>query len=235
MNKYTEMQARQYEEWANTWSVDNRDPVVGGFDLHNDWQDYNDYLFKDVNNTNKKICLDFGCGPGRNLVKFADTFKELHGVDISQKNLDNAVIWLQHNKKDISNHKLFLTNGTDLDRIESNSYDVVMSTICFQHICVHDIRYNFLKEFYRVLKPGGVLTMQMGFGPKVETKNSVGYYDNNIDAEGTNGQMDTRVENPTELQTDLEKIGFTKFNHYIRPVGPGDGHPNWIFFNATKK
>jgi len=235
MNKYTEMQARQYETWASSWSIDNRDPVVGGFDLHNVWQDYDDYLFKDINKTESKVCIDFGCGPGRNLVKFGDRFKELHGVDISKTNLDNAKIWIEHNGRNISNHKLFLTNGTDLSGIESSTYDVVMSTICFQHICVYDIRYEFLKEFHRILKKGGTLTMQMGFGPKVETKSSVGYYENNIDAEGTNGQMDTRVEDPSELQTDLEKIGFHKFNYYIRPVGPGDGHPNWIFFNATKK
>ena len=33
----------------------------------------------------------------------------------------------------------------------------------------------------------------------------------------------------------MKEIGFENFNYYIRPVGPGDGHPNWIFFNATKK
>lgn len=235
MNKYTDMQHRHYEAVASDWKIDNRDPVVGGFDLHNNWQDYDDYLFKDVPDTKTKTCLDFGCGPGRNLVKYGNTFKELHGVDISQKNLDNAKIWVEHNKQDISKHKLFITNGIDLNEINSNEYDVVMSTICFQHICVHSIRYNFLKEFYRVLKSGGHLTMQMGFGPQASTKNSVDYYENHYDASGTNGMMDTRVEDASVIENDLKEIGFENFNYYIRPVGPGDGHPNWIFFNATKK
>lgn len=235
MNKYTDMQKNQYESDASYWSVENRDPVVGGFDLHNSWTDYDDYLFKDTTNLETKIGLDFGCGPGRNLVKFGDNFKELHGVDIAQKNLDNAKIWIQHNQRTQDQHKLILTNGVDLANIRDSTYDVLMSTICFQHICVYDIRFGLLKEFSRVLKKGGYLTMQMGFGSQTNNKTSVGYYDNNYDAHGTNGQYDTRVEEASQLETDLSKVGFSNFKAYIRPTGPGDAHPNWIFFNAVKQ
>ena len=235
MNKYTYMQKSQYEIDASHWSAENRDPVVGGFDLHNNWTDYEEFLFKDIPNLETKIGIDFGCGPGRNLVQFGDKFKELHGVDIAQKNLDNAKIWIEHNQHDEKKHKLILTNGTDLSEINSSSYDVIMSTICFQHICVHDIRFKLLQEFARTLKKGGYLTMQMGFGPQVASKTSVGYYNNHYDAEGTNGQFDTRVENVSELESDLTKAGFTQIKTYIRPTGPGDAHPNWIFFNAVKQ
>jgi len=235
MNKYTNMQKNQYESDASHWSLENRDPVVGGFDLHNNWADYDEFLFKDIANLETKVELDFGCGPGRNLVKFGDKFQELHGVDIAQNNLDNAEVWIQHNQRDQQKHKLILTNGTDLSNIQKETYDVIMSTICFQHICVYDIRFGLLQEFARVLKKGGYLTMKMGFGPQVANKTSVGYYDNHYNAEGTNGQFDTRVENVSELESDLTKVGFTQINTYIRPVGPGDGHPNWIFFNAIKQ
>ena len=233
-NKYTDMQKIHYEAEAAKWSLDNRDPVVGGFDQHNAWPDYDEYIFKDVPNTQDKVCLDFGCGPGRNLIKFQNNFKSIHGVDIAEKNLEKADVYLRSKSDDLSKHKLFLTNGYDLSNIESNSYDVVMSTICFQHICVWQIRYNLLKEVFRVLKPGGYITMQMGFGPQVDTKKSVGYRENYHDAEGTNGQMDTRVEDATDVQSDLYDVGFNNFKHYIRETGPGDGHPNWIFFNAKK-
>lgn len=229
------MQKSQYESDASQWSVVNRDPVVGGFDLHNNWADYEEFLYKDIPDLHTKVGIDFGCGPGRNLVQFGDKFKELHGVDIAQKNLDNAKIWIDHNQRDQRRHKLILTNGTDLSEIADNSYDVVMSTICFQHICVYDIRFGLLQEFARILKKGGYLTMQMGFGPQVASKRSVGYYDNHYDAEGTNGQFDTRVENVSDLESDIAKVGLTQFKSYIRATGPGDGHPNWIFFNAVKQ
>lgn len=234
MNIYSEMQKAQYENEALKWNVSNKDPVVGGFDLHNNWEDYNTYLFKDITNLESKIGIDFGCGPGRNLVRYNKHFKELHGVDIAQNNLDNAIIWLNYNNCDINNHKLYMCNGVDLSEIPSSTYDVIMSTICFQHICVYDIRYNLLKEFYRILKPKGIITMQMGFGPETPTKKSVSYNSNHYNASGTNGQMDTRVESPDELKNDLEQIGFNNFKYYITETGPGDAHPNWIFFNAKK-
>ena len=109
MNKYTYMQKSQYEIDASHWSVENRDPIVGGFDLHNNWTDYEEFLFKDIPNLETKIGIDFGCGPGRNLVQFGDKFKELHGVDIAQKNLDNAKIWIEHNQHDEKKHKLIIT------------------------------------------------------------------------------------------------------------------------------
>ena len=37
-----------------------------------------------------------------------------------------------------------------------------------------------------------------------------------------------------QIEKDLLSIGFKNFKYYIRPTGPGDGHPNWIFFNAQK-
>lgn len=234
MNKYSEMQKNQYESDASQWSVESRDPVVGGFDLHNNWEDYDNYLFKDINSLSTKVCLDFGCGPGRNLVKYRDTFKEIHGVDIAQKNIDNAELWIIHNGYSMEKHKLYVCSGVNLTEIPSKTYDVVMSTICFQHICVWEIRYNLLKEIYRVLKPNGYVSIQMGFGPQVSTKTSVNYKDNYYDANGTNGQIDTRVENPDELETDLKEIGFKDFKYYITTTGPGDGHLNWIFFNAKK-
>jgi ubiquinone/menaquinone biosynthesis C-methylase UbiE len=229
--KYAKMQKDQYEATAASWTVTDRDHVVGGFDFHNNWKDYDDFLFKGID-TIGKVALDFGCGPGRNIVKYAGWFSTIDGVDISNANLTNAAIWCKENKLSMTPN-LFLNNGIDLSCITTdNHYDVVFSTIVLQHICVHETRFSFLKEFYRVLKPGGSICIQMGFGPK--HPRSVDYYDNFYDAEQTNSGMDTRIESPDQLNGDLEKIGFTNFQYDIRPVGPGDHHNNWIFFRATK-
>lgn len=233
MNKYTEMQKTQYELLASYWHVENRDPVVGSFDKHNKWADYDKFLFKDIGNCQDKIALEFGCGPGRNLVKYKDKFKEFHGVDIAEKNIINAKKYLEYSQCDMSKYKLHINSGTDLKILNDDMYDIIMSTICLQHICVYDIRLSIFKEFYRILKTGGFITLQMGFGPR-SPLTSVDYYDNFYDASATNGACDTRVEDPEQLKKDLEKIGFSNFNFYITEVGPGDGHPNWIFFNTRK-
>ena len=230
-NKYTIMQKTQYENNAKEWSIHNLSPVVGSFNQHNIWKDY-EFLFKDIENVEQKKCLDFGCGPGRNLVKYARKFKRIDGVDIAQKNLDNAALWIKHNNLDPQDHTLFLCNGVDLNGIGDAEYDIVMSTICMQHICVYDIRLNYLQEFYRVLKDGGHITIQMGYG--TPSPKTVDYYDNYYDALTTNRGCDTSISNYTQVEIDLVSIGFKNFTYYIRPTGPGDFHPYWIFFNAQK-
>jgi ubiquinone/menaquinone biosynthesis C-methylase UbiE len=230
-NKYTLMQKTCYENDASNWNISNLDPVVGSFNDHNNWSDY-DFLFKDIDNLESKIMLDFGCGPGRNLVKFSNKFKKIDGIDIAEQNIKNAIVWINHNNIELNKHNVYLCNGVDLNCIDDETYDVVMSTICMQHICVYEIRLNYLKEFYRVLKPGGYITIQMGYG--TPSPDSVDYYDNFYDAQSTNRGCDTNISNHTQVETDLLNIGFKNFNYYIRPTGPGDRHPNWIFFNAQK-
>lgn len=227
-NKYTKMQESQYNNWASNWSEENRDHVVGSFDAHNNWKDY-DNLFLRIENQKDKIGLDFACGPGRNLVKYGNRFKRLDGVDISKVNIQKALHYTTNNNL---YPNLYTSNGVNLDIISSNEYDFVMSTIALQHICVHDIRYSIMSEIFRVLKDGGIFTAQMGFG--VPSPHSVGYYDNNYDATGTNRACDTSVESEKQLESDLLKIGFKNFEFNITPVGPGDCHPNWIFFSAKK-
>jgi SAM-dependent methyltransferase len=230
-NKYTVMQLNYYENEAKRWNIHNLDPVVGSFIPHNNWSDY-DFLFKDIIYLDSKKVLDFGCGPGRNIVKYNNTFKNIDGVDISQTNLNNAAIWIKHNNINIENTNLFLCNGVNLSNIGNENYDIVMSTICMQHICVYEVRLNYLKEFFRVLKPGGYITIQMGYGKG--SLMTVDYYANNYDALSTNRGCDTDISDYTQVENDLTSIGFKNFNYYIRPTGPGDCHKNWIFFNAQK-
>lgn len=224
------MQKAQYDREASKWSLTDMGWVVGSFGEHNNWKDYDIYLFKD-RITEGKIALDFGCGPGRNIVKFANRFSQIDGVDISQNNLSNVGVWCKANNLEMKPN-LFHNNGKDLSCITTdNYYDIIFSTIAIQHICVYDIRFAIFKDFYRLLKLGGSICIQMGFGKR---ENSVGYYDNFIDAAGTNGACDTRIDDVNQIKNDLEKIGFNNFDFDIRPTGPGDGHENWIFFRADK-
>jgi ubiquinone/menaquinone biosynthesis C-methylase UbiE len=225
-NKYTQMQLNEYNSLASSWSLENRDPVVGSFDGHNNWDDYEN-LFKKINS--EMIGLDFACGPGRNIVRYKDRFKRLDGVDISPVNIDKAKQYTSANNVD---SKLYVSNGVGIDVIESNTYDFVMSTIALQHICVYDIRYSIMKDIHRILKDGGIFTAQMGYGSP--SPMTVGYYENYYDATGTNRGCDVCIESAEQLEKDLVKIGFSEFEYTIGPVGPGDVHPNWIYFNCKK-
>jgi ubiquinone/menaquinone biosynthesis C-methylase UbiE len=153
----------------------------------------------------------------------------LDGVDISPINIEKAQTYTSNNKIETV---LYTSSGTDISIVPSDMYDFVMSTIALQHICVYDIRYSIMKDIHRVLKDGGLFTAQMGFGsPSPQT---VGYYENYYDAESSNRACDVCIETPEQLEKDLLGMGYKDFQYKITSVGPGDLHPNWIFFNVTK-
>jgi ubiquinone/menaquinone biosynthesis C-methylase UbiE len=210
-----------YDESGNKWSLDDINHVVGSFDEHNKWKDYKEYLFKGINTTNM-IALDFGTGVGRNIVLFKDRFIRIDGADFSKIVLEKAKIWLEHNNIPIPN--LYETDGKSLSNVPSNIYDMVFSTICLQHISVYSVRYTILEDMFRVLKNGGYMCHQMGYG-----KGYISYYENE-EAMWT----DVSIENAEELEADLKNIGFINFSYDLRHTGPGDVKDNWIFFRVQK-
>ncbi len=234
-DKYAFFQKYYYNRHAEktnyTQETKKDDGVVGTYEQHNYWPDYDIYLMKNIDDSYKdKIALDFACGPGRNIVQYHKKFKRIDGVDISETLIERAKENLQYHKIELPN--LYSNNGFDLAMIKDNTYDFILSTIAMQHICVHEIRYNLFNEMFRILKPNGRISFQMGYGKY--SPYTVGYFENNYLALNTNRGCDTRIEAPDQVQGDLEKIGFKNFTYDIRPTGPGDSHPAWIFFQATK-
>src|SRR6202012_4323716 len=114
--RYLSMQKEFYEDHAalSRYDLDKKqDVVVGSYEEHNSWPDYDRFLMRYVDHSFKdKRALDFACGPGRNLIKYAHLFKTLDGADIGATNLENAVQNLAHHGLAVP--KLYLTNGADL-------------------------------------------------------------------------------------------------------------------------
>ena len=223
-NPYTQMQLAYYESTADLMNQENHR-------IHNGNQDYWDILVGDTESGYRdKIGLDFGCGCGRNVQNLWWRFARMDGVDLSFGNLAHANANLRAVGAPPDRFRLHQANGVDLSNLASGEYDFVMSTIVLQHIAVYEIRFQYLQEFFRVMRPGGLLSFQMGFG---EGQGKAEYYDDHWDARGTNSLHDTKVTDPDQIRGDLERIGFVDFSYAIRPPFD-DGHEAWIYAKAYK-
>ena len=60
------------------------------------------------------------------------------------------------------------------------------------------------------------------------------YYDNAYGATGSNGSDDVRVTDPTQLISDLSKIGFKNITFEVHQPWEDGGHPNWIYVRCEK-
>jgi ubiquinone/menaquinone biosynthesis C-methylase UbiE len=227
-NRYTRMQKAYYDNEGITGNMNKVNHMN-----HNENPDYWNILVGETQDEKflNKLGLDFGCGCGRNVMNLYKRFNRMDGVDISPELIATCNRNLS-GLADDTKYKFYTCNGISLDVIQDDVYDFVMSTIVLQHICVHDIRYNYLKEFYRVMKSGGVLSIQLGFGncpPHFRD-----YFDNYYDATGTNSICDVRITDPNNIIEDLTEIGFKNITYTIRPAWDGP-HDEWIFVRAEKK
>jgi SAM-dependent methyltransferase len=234
-DRYLAMQRATYEGAALNDRVTvgalDRDLVVGSWREHDAWPDYEEYLMRYVPDEPIWIALDFGCGPGRNIRRWSSRFARIDGADIARANLENARAFVR-DLPAAKQPQLFLTNGEDCGAAPDGAYDFVFSSITLQHICVHAIRARILAAMFRCLRPGGRVSIQMGYG--VPSPATVAYEADFVDAVGTNRACDVAIAAPDQPRRSLEDVGFAGFEHWIRPSGPGDSHPNWIFFTAVK-
>ncbi len=125
-------------------------------DIGHSFANYVKVAFPDFNP--EKI-LDCGCTIGHNTVPWAQTFPEadVTGIDVAP-----AILRYASARAKSMGAKVNFTqmNATDLD-FEDNTFDVVFSSMFLHELPLKHI-HAYMKEAYRVLKPGGLfLTMEL--------------------------------------------------------------------------
>lgn len=100
--------------------------------------------------------LEIGCGAGRVTRALAKVFGEVHAVDISEVMIRCAQTAL----RDLSNAHVYQNNGFDLSVVPILEFDFAYSSFVFQHIPSYEIIENYVREVYRLLRPGALFKFQ---------------------------------------------------------------------------
>ena len=100
--------------------------------------------------------LDFGCGVGRLSQALASTFAEVVGVDVSPTMIELADRLNRYPR----NVRYVLNQSPVLRVFAPETFDFVYSDIVLQHVEPEAAR-EYIREFMRVLAPGGVLVFQL--------------------------------------------------------------------------
>jgi len=95
--------------------------------------------------------LDFGCGIGRLETYLAPHCRAIDAVDVSAEMLAQA----RRRLAGVDNVRLHHVPGPDLALFAAGSFDFALAFLVFHHIAKQDT-YLILREFGRVLRPGGL-------------------------------------------------------------------------------
>jgi ubiquinone/menaquinone biosynthesis C-methylase UbiE len=112
--------------------------------------------------------LDIGCGTGALTLRAARKGAAVRGIDINRQMLEIA----QHKAKamNFSQNVEFCEKGVaELDDEQSDTYDLVMSGLCFSELTQDELIYA-LNEIKRILKPTGLLLIADEVRPKSLSK-----------------------------------------------------------------
>jgi len=129
-----------------------------------------DKIYKHLTSCIKKgqKVLDLGFGTGALTLRAAQKGAKVKGIDINPQMLEIAQ--KQAIKKNlIQNIELCEMGVAELGSEESESYDVVISGLCFSELSEDELIYT-LKEVKRILKPGGFLLIADEVRPKSISK-----------------------------------------------------------------
>ncbi len=112
--------------------------------------------------------LDLGCGTGALTIRAAQKAAKVKGIDINSQMLEIA----QKRAAEANlaqNVELCEMGVAELGGEESESYDIIMSGLCFSELTEDELLYT-LREAKRILKPEGLLLIADEVRPKSISK-----------------------------------------------------------------
>jgi 2-polyprenyl-3-methyl-5-hydroxy-6-metoxy-1,4-benzoquinol methylase len=161
-------------------------------------------LIRALHSVGPHSILDFGCGPGRDLVAFKALGLEVTGLDGAEEFCKMA--------REASGCSVLQQNFLDLNLAES-SYDGIFANASLFHVPTQELP-RILGELYDALKPKGILFSSNPRGN---------------DEQSLQGQRFGAYHSPESWCEFLRKAQFEQVEHYYRPEGlPREQQPWFV-------
>lgn len=109
--------------------------------------------------------LEIGCGAGRLTRALSNIFGEIHAVDVSGEMVARARAAL----RDRPHVTFYQNNGCDLAVVPAVVFDFAYTSHVFQHIPSRDVIETYVREVYRLLRPGALFKFQVQGHPSEDS------------------------------------------------------------------
>jgi SAM-dependent methyltransferase len=146
--------------------------------------------------------LDFGCGPGRDLVAFSQLGHKPIGLDGSPQFCQMA--------EAASGREVWCQDFLDL-KLPDSSFDGIFANASLFHIPSAELE-RVLKQFFQSLRPRGVLFSSIPRGH----------------GEGFNGARWAHYMEIEQLSAYIRAAGFELLSYYYRPTGKPRNEQPWL-------
>lgn len=180
-----------YRIWANSYD-DEKDNLM---------LTYDELILKQLLShieLSGKIILDYGCGTGRNWSEL----QKYHPAKIIGCDISPEMIYKLKNKYDSA--ETYLITNDDLDFLNNNSCDLIISTLVISHI--ENIEKLFV-EWTRILKESGDLIIT-DFHPDLFGKGGA----RTFKQDGKVYKIDHIIHKIEKIEKLLSSLGFKKIN-----------------------
>ena len=110
-----------------------------------------------LDNANGKTVLDYGCGPGHDIVGFitqSPDVTKVIGMDVSHSSIEEAKSRVTLHEKTPKTDFILIDEETPVLPLDDNSIDIIHSSGVLHHTPV-DTHKRIISEFKRILKPSG--------------------------------------------------------------------------------
>ncbi len=147
--------------------------------------------------------LDAGCGVGGSCIFMAKTVGcTVTGITLSERQVQLATA--NAKEKNVEGLVDFKTMNYCATDFPDASFDIVWGC---ESICYADSKEQFIKEAYRLLKPGGRLVVADGFVTSYENN------ENPIIRQWIEGWQVNYLESPDRFKSFMQQTGFANINY----------------------